>query len=128
MAISRGNVGFSDTGGEWYWPCTVPFGLSVDDTLYQKIPTSLREIGMTYYSTFFDRSLHMCIRYGGGGGTPPPYESYMTLPCSRSFKPEYRRFFLAFSTMTPTVSSRPARISSSLARVMAVYRMLRLRR
>ncbi len=51
-----------------------------------------------------------------------------TFPCKRSFKPEYRRLRLAFSVITATVSSLPTMISSSLARVMAVYRILRLRR
>ena len=42
MGISRGKVGFSDMGDEWYQAGTVAIGFSVDDTLYQEIATSLR--------------------------------------------------------------------------------------
>ena len=40
VAISRGKVGFSGRGDEWYGAVTVAFGLPVIDTLYQEIPTS----------------------------------------------------------------------------------------
>ena len=58
----------------------------------------------------------------------PAEHAYSTFPCSRSFRPVYRRPDFAFSVMVYTVCSKPAMIISSRARVMAVYRMLRLSR
>ena len=87
VAISRGNVGFSGWGDEWYKPCTVAFGFVVIDTLYQEIPTSQAPRNDIFF-TFFDGTLHMCGRDVPAGARHPPYGPYRyVVPAGRGTRP-----------------------------------------